>query len=60
MNVRGQDQDIHARLGWIDAKPNEVAEGATDPVIERVFADDQVEAGFEFAVAKRLCFGVED
>lgn len=53
MNVRGQDQEIHAHLGWVYGKLSQMAECVADPVIERSLAGDQVEAGFEFTVAER-------
>lgn len=48
----GENQDVHAHLGWIEAEPNQIAQRTADPVIERAFAHDQVEAGFDLAVAE--------
>ena len=45
MDMRGEDQHVAAELAWMDTEAGEVGERSADPMVERAFADDEVEPG---------------
>jgi hypothetical protein len=52
VDVGGQNQDVRAYLGRMDAEPSEIVERAANAMVERAFANDKVEAGFNLSVSK--------